>query len=44
VVESEVNEPVQNETLVKLNATLQVTGGPDDFDEVFQRLYGASPA
>jgi len=21
-----------------------VTGGPDDFDEFFQRLYGASPA
>ena len=44
VVGSEVKEPVQLEALVKLNATLQVTGGPDDFDEFFQRLYSASPA
>ena len=44
VVGSEVKEPVQLEALVKLNATLQVTGGPDDFDEFFQRLYRASPA
>lgn len=44
VVGSEVKEPVQLEALVKLNATLQVTGGPDDFDEFFQRLYLASPA
>ena len=44
VVGSEVKEPVQLEALVKLNATLQVTGGPDDLDEFFQRLYLASPA
>ena len=44
VVGSEVKEPVQLEALVKLNATLQVTGGPDDFDEFFQILYLASPA
>ena len=44
VVGSEVKDPVELEALVKLNATLQVTGGPDDFDEFFQRLYRASPA
>ena len=44
VVGSEVKEPAQLEALVKLNATLQVTGGPDDFDEFFQLLYRASPA
>ena len=44
VVGSEVKEPVQLEALVKLNATLQVTGGPDDFDKFFQLLYRASPA
>ena len=44
VVGSEVKEPVELEALVKLNATLQVTGGPDDLDEFFQRLYLASPA
>ena len=44
VVGSEVKEPIELEALVKLNATLQVTGGPDDFDEFFQRLYRASPA
>lgn len=44
VVGSEVKEPVQLEALVKLNATLQVTGGPDDFDEFFKILYLASPA
>ena len=44
VVGSEVKEPAQLEALVKLNATLQVTGGPDDFDEFFQLLYHASPA
>jgi hypothetical protein len=44
VVGSEVKEPVQLEALVRLNATLQVTGGPDDLDEFFQRLYLASPA
>ena len=44
VVGSEVKEPVQLETLVKLNATLKVTGGPNDFDEFLQLLYRASPA
>ena len=44
VVGSEVKEPAQLEALVKLNATLQVTGGPDDFDAFFQLLYRASPA
>ena len=44
VVGSEVKEPVQLEALVKLNATRQGTGGPDDFDEFFQLLYRASPA
>ena len=44
VVGSEVKATVQLETLVKLNATLKVTGGPDDFDEFFQLLYRASPA
>ena len=44
VVGSEVKEPVQLEALVKLKATLQVTGGPDDFDEFLQLLYRASPA
>ena len=43
VVGSELREPVQLEALVKLKATLQVTGGPDDFDEFFQLLYRASP-
>ena len=44
VVGSEVKGSVQLEALVKLNASLQVTGGPDDFDEFFRRLYRASPA
>ena len=44
VVGSEVKEPVQLEALVKLKATLQVTGGPDEFDEFLQLLYRASPA
>lgn len=44
VVGSEVKEPSQLDTLVKLNATIQVTGGPDSFDEFFQRLYRATPA
>ena len=44
VVGSEVKEPEALEALVKLNATLQLTGGPDDLDEFFQRLYRASPA
>lgn len=44
VVGSEVKEPEELGNLVKLNVTLQVTGGPDDFDEFFQRLYRTSPA
>ena len=44
VVGSELKEPVQLAALVKLKATLQVTGGPDDFDEFLQLLYRASPA
>ena len=44
VVGSEVKEPEALDALVKLNATLQLTGGPDDLDEFFQRLYRASPA
>ena len=44
VVGSEVKEPEALNALVKLNATLQLTGGPDDLDEFFQRLYRASPA
>mgnify|MGYP000073448381 FL=1 len=44
VVGSEVKEPEALDALVKLNANLQLTGGPDDLDEFFQRLYRASPA
>ena len=44
VVGSEVKEPEVLDALVKLNATLQLTGGPDHLDEFFQRLYQASPA
>jgi hypothetical protein len=44
VVGSEVKEPEPLDALVKLNATLQLTGGPDHLDEFFQRLYQASPA
>ena len=44
VVGSEVKEPTQLEALVKLNASLQVIGGPDDLDEFFQAVYRASPA
>jgi hypothetical protein len=44
VVGSEVKEPEPLDALVKLNATLQLTGGPDHLDEFFQRLYRASPA
>lgn len=44
VVGSEVKAPEPLDTLVKLNATLQVTGGPEDFDEFFRLLYLASPA
>ena len=38
VVGSEVKEPTQLEALVKLNASLQVIGGPDDLDGFFQAL------
>lgn len=44
VLGSEVKEPEALEALVKLNATLQLTGGPDDFDAFFERLYLAVPA
>ena len=44
VVGSEVKEPETLDALVKLNASLQVTGGPEDLDECFQRVYRASPA
>ena len=44
VVGSEVKEPGVLNALVKLNATLQLTGGPNHLDEFFQRLYRASPA
>ena len=44
VVGSEVKEPEALEALVKLNATLQLTGGPDDFDAFFEGLYFADPA
>ena len=44
VVGSEVKEPEALDALVKLNATLQLTGGPDDFDAFLERLYSAVPA
>ena len=44
VLGSEVKEPEALEALVKLNATLQLTGGPDDFDAFFEGLYLAAPA
>jgi hypothetical protein len=44
VVGSEVKEPETLGALVKLNATLQLTGGPDDFDAFFEGLYFAVPA
>lgn len=44
VVGSEVKEPEALDTLVKLNATLELTGGPDDFDAFLERLYLAVPA
>ena len=44
VVGSEVKEPEALDALVKLNATLQLTGGPDDFDAFFEGLYFADPA
>ena len=44
VVGSEVKEPEALEALVKLNATLQLTGGPDNFDVFFEGLYFADPA
>jgi hypothetical protein len=44
VVGSEVKEPQSLDALVKLNATLELTGGPDDFDAFLERLYLAVPA
>jgi hypothetical protein len=44
VVGSEVKEPEVLDALVKLNATLQLTGGPDDLDAFFEGLYFADPA
>ena len=44
VVGSEVKEPEALDALVKLNATLQLTGGPDDLDAFFEGLYFADPA
>ena len=44
VVGSEVREPEALDALVKLNATLELTGGPDDFDAFLERLYLAVPA
>jgi hypothetical protein len=44
VVGSEVKEPEALDALVKLNATLELTGGPDDFDAFLERLYLAVPA
>lgn len=44
VVGSEVKEPEALDALVKLNATLQLTGGPDDFDAFLERVYSAVPA
>ena len=41
---SEVREPEALDALVKLNATLELTGGPDDFDAFLERLYLAVPA
>lgn len=44
VVGSEVKEPEALDALVKLNATLELTGGPDDFDSFLERLYLGVPA
>ena len=44
VVGSEVREPEALDALVKLNATLQLTGSPDNFDAFFEGLYFADPA
>jgi hypothetical protein len=44
VVGSEVREPEALDALVKLNAALELTGGPDDFDAFLERLYLAVPA
>ena len=44
VVGSEVKEPDALDALVKLNATLELTGGPDDFDAFLERLYLGVPA
>ena len=41
---SEVKEPEALDALVKLNATLELTGGPDDFDAFLERLYLGVPA
>jgi len=38
VVGSEVKEPEALDALVKLNATLQLTGGPDDLRRIFSAL------
>ena len=43
VVGSEVKEPEALGALVKLNTTLQLTGGPDDFDAFLERVYSAVP-
>lgn len=43
VVGSEVKEPEALGALVKLNATLQLTGGPDDLDAFLKRVYLAAP-
>ena len=44
VVGSEVKEPEALDALVKLNATLELTGGTDDFDAFLERLYLGVPA
>ena len=44
VVGSEVKEPEALDALVKFNATLELTGGPDDFDAFLERLYLGVPA
>ena len=43
VTGSEVKEPENLGTLVKLKTTLQVTGGPANFDEFISLLYDGSP-
>ena len=39
-----MKEPEALDALVKLNATLELTGGPDDFDAFLERLYLGVPA